>query len=178
LSKGRVSLKQEPLAAVSPTLDGLVTDYYEWLEAGIYRIDESGGTMHLGTSFLKEIRFGFDLEFIYFRFDLTISPRDQRLSRAGISLEFSEPVGLSVEIPLGEVKEIKLMKKSLSNSYALGEIVEARIPWKEMAAERPKLVRFITRFKKEGIVYETWPRSGFISFNGPDEDYELRSWSV
>jgi hypothetical protein len=167
---------QEPLAVVSPTLDGLVTDYYEWLEAGIYRIDESGGTMHLGTSFLKEIRFGFDLEFIYFRFDLTLCPRDQSLSRAGISLEFSEPVGVSVEIPLGQVKEIKLGKSHLS--YALGDIVEVRIPWKEMAIERPKLVRFITRFKKEDIVYETWPRSGFISLRCPDEDYELRSWSV
>lgn len=170
LSKGRVTLKQEPQGVVSPILDGRVTDYYEWLEAGIYRIDESGGTMHLGTSFLKEIRFGFDLKFIYFRFDLTLSPLDPGLSRTSISLEFSEPVGVSIEIPLG--------KKSLSNSYALGEIVEVRIPWKEMAIERPKRVRFFTRVKKEGIIYETWPRSGFISFRCPSEDYELMSWSA
>ncbi len=186
LSKGRASLKQEPLGIISPKIDGNITDYYEWLEAGLFRIDESGGTMHLATSLLKEIRFGFDIDSIYFRFDLSLSPLDESLSETYITVEFSEPIGVSLEIPLGRAGEIRLIKtedgketmNSLSDSYSLGKIVEAGIPFKELCLERPKEIRFIVRVRKENIIYETWPRSGFISFKSPGEDYELKSWSV
>lgn len=186
ISKGRASLKREPAGSISPVLDGKATDFYEWLEAGLFKIDEAGGTMHLGTSILKEIRFGFDRDFLYFRFDLSLRPADKSFLKTIIAAEFSEPLGTSLEIPLGEVREIKVIKrqdgheliKNLAGLYALGEIVEAKIAWNEIITGAPSEIRFVIRVKKENMVYETWPRSGYISFAYPDENYEAKNWSV
>src|SRR5207253_6388667 len=36
----------EPSGAIRPVVDGEVTSYFEWLGAGVYRVDERSGSMH------------------------------------------------------------------------------------------------------------------------------------
>ena len=59
----------EPSGSISPTIDGEVTSYFEWLGAGLYRVDERSGSMHGGKYLVKEVHFGSDGVNLYLRVD-------------------------------------------------------------------------------------------------------------
>ena len=50
-------------------IDGEVTSYFEWIGAGIYRVDERSGSMHGKKFLIKEVHFGSDGENFYLRVD-------------------------------------------------------------------------------------------------------------
>ena len=49
-------------APCTPTIDGEVTSYFEWLGAGKYRVDERSGSMHGKKFLVREVQFGSDGE--------------------------------------------------------------------------------------------------------------------
>jgi alpha-amylase/alpha-mannosidase (GH57 family) len=60
---------REPAAFVSPVVDGLVTDYFEWLDAGLYDLSRQSSAMHASESALQSIFYGYNAEFLYLRID-------------------------------------------------------------------------------------------------------------
>jgi len=46
-----------------------VTSYFEWLGAGLYRVDERSGSMHGSKFLVRELHFGSDGENFYLRLD-------------------------------------------------------------------------------------------------------------
>jgi alpha-amylase/alpha-mannosidase (GH57 family) len=59
----------EPSGAITPTIDGEVTSYFEWIGAGAYRVDERSGSMHGKKFLVKEVQFGTDGADLYIRVD-------------------------------------------------------------------------------------------------------------
>src|SRR5262249_4778830 len=49
-----VELRIEPSAHIHPTIDGKVTSYFEWMGAGVYRLDTRSGSMHRQRSRVQE----------------------------------------------------------------------------------------------------------------------------
>ena len=58
-----------PSGPITPVIDGEVTSYFEWLGAGIYRVDERSGSMHGKKFLVKEVLFGTDGQSFYLRID-------------------------------------------------------------------------------------------------------------
>ncbi len=58
----------EPLALISPQIDGRVSDYFEWLAAGRVEL-QSGGAMHATGHELTGLYFGYDEQHFYLRID-------------------------------------------------------------------------------------------------------------
>src|SRR5262249_23918371 len=62
-----------PTGMLTPTLDGEVTSYFEWVEAGEIEVSSTGGAMHqVAPSRRQEVtgvRFGYDREHLYVRVD-------------------------------------------------------------------------------------------------------------
>ena len=52
-----------------PRIDGEVTSYFEWIGAGIYRVDERSGSMHGKKFLVKEVYFGSDGDNFFLRVD-------------------------------------------------------------------------------------------------------------
>ncbi|MEK7376635.1 MAG: glycoside hydrolase family 57 protein, partial [Candidatus Margulisiibacteriota bacterium] len=50
---------REPVYLIGPKIDGEVTNYYEWLSAGLYSIDAVRGAMHQSETIVKNIYYGF-----------------------------------------------------------------------------------------------------------------------
>ena len=49
-----------PSGPIRPVIDGEVTSYFEWMGAGVYRVDERSGSMHGKKFLVKEVYFGSD----------------------------------------------------------------------------------------------------------------------
>ena len=58
-----------PSGPITPVIDGEVTSYFEWIGAGIYRVDERSGSMHGKRFLVKEVHFGSDGANFYLRVD-------------------------------------------------------------------------------------------------------------
>lgn len=58
-----------PVGFITPLIDGRVTDYFEWIEAGCIISARHRGTMYKTERFLEEIYYGFDLNKLYIRID-------------------------------------------------------------------------------------------------------------
>jgi hypothetical protein len=59
----------DPSGPIRPVIDGEVTSYFEWIGAGIYRVDERSGAMHGKRFLVKEVQFGSDGKNLYLRLD-------------------------------------------------------------------------------------------------------------
>jgi alpha-amylase/alpha-mannosidase (GH57 family) len=59
-----------PEAYIAPRIDGRVTNYFEWLGAGLYSADRRAGAMHGRSYLLRELHYGFDDRHFYLRVDL------------------------------------------------------------------------------------------------------------
>jgi len=59
----------EPTGIVRAVVDGDVSSYFEWMGAGVYRVDERTGAMHGAKFLVKEVYFGSDGADLYLRID-------------------------------------------------------------------------------------------------------------
>ena len=58
-----------PLGPISPRINGLVDSYFEWLGAGVYRVDQRSGSMHGKRALVREVYFGADAANLFLRID-------------------------------------------------------------------------------------------------------------
>lgn len=58
----------EPTARFTPTIDGRVSDYFEWLANGCVEL-AVGGAMYTSRSGLNKLHYGYDSDYLYFRVD-------------------------------------------------------------------------------------------------------------
>jgi len=86
-----------PLGPIAPRVNGTVDSYFEWLGAGLYKVDQRQGSMHGKRALLKEVRYGTDGELLFLRVDfeeeaaklenLEIQVRNQENADLGATLE-------------------------------------------------------------------------------------------
>lgn len=60
-----------PTGPISPTINGVIDSYFEWLGAGVYRVDHRAGAMHGKRTLVKEIHYGANETAIFLRLDFT-----------------------------------------------------------------------------------------------------------
>lgn len=157
-----VATEQDPpTGPVKATIDGEVTSYFEWLGAGIYRVDHRSGAMHGQRFFVQELRFGSDGHNLFLRLDfvdgaaspdteirLTVEPADhsaQPVTRA-MSLSGSEESEQGVECAYGRVCEIR-----------------ASLPAFHVAAGHD--LRFQLSLWQNGLPMEALPAQGWIELS-------------
>ncbi len=62
-----------PTGLIQPRIDGLVTNYFEWLGAGLHLPDPRSGSMHGASKVCDALYYGFSREALFLRLDLTES---------------------------------------------------------------------------------------------------------
>lgn len=140
--------QQEPLGPISPTVNGSIDSYFEWLGAGVFRVDARQGSMHGKRALVKEVHYGADENAVALRVDFAEAP--ETLS------------GLEIRVTLnGEDSQIVLHQgRATTNSgsakAAFAEILEITIP---TAIENNELA---LTFWQEGLPLEAIPRNGTL----------------
>jgi alpha-amylase/alpha-mannosidase (GH57 family) len=60
-----------PSGRIEPCVDGEITNYFEWLGAGLYVPDDTSGSMHGAAAFVEALYYGYSDHALYLRLDLT-----------------------------------------------------------------------------------------------------------
>jgi alpha-amylase/alpha-mannosidase (GH57 family) len=179
-----VQAAEEPMDLISPSIDGKVTDYYEWRSAGRVNIRGSQGAMYQTMTRLKDIYYGFDLENFFLRFDPQAEIEDRE--SIDVLVEIVAPVKLVIMFPLMRPGLARLFEDSDGalaprgdlSAIAADKIIELKAPFAELGLKAGDEVAFIVRLSERDLEIERHPRDGYISFIVPDENFEARYWSV
>jgi alpha-amylase/alpha-mannosidase (GH57 family) len=191
--KGRFRVyvpEERPRAFISPTIDGLVTGYYEWYGAGRYEPGRAGSAMHQTQGVVTDFRYGFDLDTLYLRIDTSVSldtlveGLDEGAGPLTFALVFAEPEPMEVEVRLeaegrarAELRRSNTAPRPLPG-VAAEEIVELAVPFAELAVLPETELRFRLAVRRGGKTVEEWPDRGFLVLDVPTEDFEAEMWSA
>ena len=67
--KSPAGLIREPAAFINPDISGRVSDYFEWLAAGLYDLTRQGSAMHSSDRMLQSFYYGYNRTSLFFRID-------------------------------------------------------------------------------------------------------------
>ncbi|HUI67456.1 MAG TPA: glycoside hydrolase family 57 protein [Nitrospirota bacterium] len=179
----------ELTAFISPTIDGQVTNYFEWLPAGFYDVSQGGGAMHRGASIILHIYYGFDLKNMFIRLDPSQSLKDEKVSDLAFFINFLNPRGMDVEIRVvpkerrvsavlyrGEGSSRK--QAAMIHTVAANDIIELAVPFDQLGVKPNDDIQIFVTVERSGSEIEKWPFRGYIQFKVPTDDFEAMMWQV
>ena len=137
-------VRERPLAAIRPEIDGEVTSYFEWLGAGVVRADSRGGAMHGERFPLHALFYGSDGEALFLRLDF-----DEEI----------DPERLEVRVKSAS-HEVRLT----GDGFVYRHVLEARVPLQHLGCAPGGEVRFQVSLWEDGLPRDAIPRHGWIEF--------------
>ncbi len=185
-----------PTALIDPVMDGEITNYFEWMAAGIIDRQQFSGAMHRevqGSGFISQIAFGFSKEKLFLRFDYSedhaqyvrpwnfiitfIAPNEARVE--GKIEGTTSWAGATLRVP-GETDDgIPVWKKSeFQPEVASDTVVEIAIPLALIGAEEMSEVRLSINIDAAEDGLERWPIKSYLTLVVLSETFEDQDWLV
>lgn len=149
---------QRPTGPVKATVDGQVTSYFEWLGAGVYRVDQRSGAMHGQRFFVRELRYGSDGKNLFLRLDFVENSNLQN-TQLRINLQPVSQTENSV------ARTIPLNGGSDGVESAFGNVCEVRFPLALAGISIGQEIRFQISLWQGGLPMDALPPQGWIEFS-------------
>ncbi len=192
ISRGAVAVQRDPVALLTPTLDGEETSYFEWLGAGTFEVRDAAGAMHQvdrRRQALTLVRFGFDRERLFVRLDGRDPVVDLLADGHEVSLKFLSPAGVRFSAALtGRVLTFGYWDRTPEPPYwrargqggaalAVGRVLEAALPFADLGVETGgRIAFFVAVYGAGNVELERQPANRAIELTAPDELFEGRNW--
>lgn len=170
-----------PVDFIRPVLDGIVTNYYEWLASGFYDIRKTGGTMHQAQSIVKAIYYGFDMKNLYFRVDFNIDLSDPvEAEEISLNIDIISPFSGRIKVLPGDKQLIFSYEgeEKKIGALAVKKIMEMSVPITELNLKPKDELKFIFIVLRYDREMERWPTRAPITLTIPSPDYHLENWYV
>ena len=178
-----------PLALLNPSIDGLVTDFFEWRGAGRIKTQPPLGAMWKAEGVLTDIQFGWSLDQLYLRLD----PDEQSQPRqAGLTIELQlqtpehlyrlsfsfAPSGpseflLSQKLASGAWQEIGLYQ-----SICHRNIIELAVPIKDIQLTPGQELRMAILVLEHRMEVARYPHQQPAILTVPGPEFEAGLWRV
>jgi hypothetical protein len=175
-----------PVRLISPTIDGVVTSFFEWRGAGSIDPAPPLGAMWKSSDLFGQIVFGFNLEALFVRLDL-----QKPAVYAGFCVEIHIASGAIrhkavFPLVLDGLERLTLwtatadsyQQKGQYDSIAFRKIIELGIPFKDLDFDAGQEVKFSIAVTQEGLEIERYPRHHPVVFRVPDRNFEATMWRV
>ena len=184
-----LDLVQLPLALITPTLDGMVSNFFEWRGAGTINPTPPLGAMWKSEGLFTSIFFGFDREHLYLRLDLDErSQTRQEHCTADVFIgsgiqQYKVSFALTAEgadsFLLSRADESGLYRDRASyRTICRRKILELGIPFKELGIEIGIELRLTLTVSEHGMEIARYPHHSPATFNRPGDDFEATMWRV
>ena len=174
---GRLQV-EAPRDTMAARIDGEVSDYFEWLDAGRADILAFGGAMNIANPLVKTLFFGFDRDHVFLRIDTKKHARTY--FETGFALRFELQCGsrsLQVEIGFdGEAPEMKGLPPG--GGAAVGRIIECRLPLAALNALEGGEFQLRLFWSFNGQPFQSIPASGPLPLKVPGARDYAAFWQV
>jgi len=177
----------QPLSLLRPTIDGVVTNFFEWRGAGTINPNPPLGAMWKAEGLFSAICFGFDLEHLFLRLDPDKSLHGQKADvriecwlqtplhsyRLEMSLAFPDHYVLSQRRDDGGWQEM-----SRSVQIAWHHVLELALPFKELYVEEGQILQMTLIVRRDGLETARYPRHEPVALRVPGPEFEATVWRV
>jgi hypothetical protein len=150
----------DPSGPIHPVIDGEVTSYFEWLGAGVCRVDERSGAMHGARVAAREVQFGSDGKSFFLRVDFQPGAAAEI---AGMEARLTfQPLNGAPPLPAA----IRLTSGGASADpplvCAFRHVLEAGVPLAALGVSEGGGLRFQLSLWKDSLPVDAIPRSGWL----------------
>jgi len=179
----------EPLSFLHPTLDGQVTDFFEWRGAG--RIDPNPplGAMWKAEGLFTAIYFGWDLDHLFLRLDPDEQSRArQPMLQIEVQMQTSTAqFRLSWPLVGAGPQQYVLAQRAGDESWqdiapsrliARQTVVELAVPFKDLGVETGQTIGLSVVVLEHGLEIARYPHQRPATVTVPDTDFEATMWRV
>jgi len=179
----------QPHALLAVTVDGLVSDFFEWRGAGSIQTQPPLGAMWKGDGIVRAVRFGWSHEEFFLRLDLSddaqAGARDlaatvllqspDRTCRLTFSLAPSGPDHFVLSYAVGPDawQEIGSYR-----TICRRKILELAVPRKDLRVEPSQTVRLSIAVTEHGLEVARYPHQQPATLTVPGPEFEAESWRV
>jgi alpha-amylase/alpha-mannosidase (GH57 family) len=173
---------EQPLGLISPEIDGVVTDYYEWYSAGIYNCMKAGSAMHRAVNVLHAYYFGFDDDNIYLRLDLFTRAHDDSAGEFAFRFLLTtvkryrfdiDQSGITMWVGEGD----DFSKLSFSGKVGIAKLIEVSIPRQDIEFDSEFRAQLAVEVLRGDEQIERWPSYDWVRTTMPTED-KSTFWQV
>lgn len=173
----------EAVSFITPTIDGEVTDYFEWLGAAVIYLERTGGAMHKVSHILSRIHCGFNMNSLFLRMDLDPDVECEEIPELTFSAIIRSPEELRIDFnPASDLKPVMAKKGDTELEEAINaafeDIVEFEIPFKLLEADCGDEIEYYVSVSRNGGEVERWPSVGYLTVKVPGEDFESEVWNA
>ncbi|MBU1319009.1 MAG: glycoside hydrolase [candidate division Zixibacteria bacterium] len=179
-----VSGIEQPLGLVSPTVDGLVTTFYEWHDSGMLDCMKAGSAMHRAINVVHAFHFGFDDDNIYFRLDLFTRAEDDAAAEFEFQIELKAARDYVItvkregtQIASRELNAKEYIDNEFKGQVALKKVLEVSIPRSEIAFDKEFRADLAVEVVRRSEQIERWPAYDMIHTTMPTRN-ESTFWQV
>ena len=184
-----VDLVQLPLAFISPTIDGIMSNFFEWRGAGTINPTPPLGAMWKSEGLFTAILFGFDHERLYLRLDF--DERSQtRQDDCAVDLHIGSGIQqykLSFTLAPTGTDTFLLARADEAGAYrdvgsystiCRRKILELAVPFKDLDIEVGNELRLTLTVSECRMEIARYPHHNPATFNRPGDDFEATMWRV
>ncbi len=162
-----------PSGWIHPTLDGVVTSYFEWLGAGLYRVDPTQGAMHGRRLLIRALLYGCDGEHLYLRLDLAGEEPIEGLE-ARILVTAAKPGAAACSFRLAlaggraTLLECSPPAVAASAAFAFQRVLEARLSLASLGAVCGDQLRLQVSLWADGLPLDALPQQGWLEISSAE----------
>lgn len=157
-----------PTGPISPTIDGEVTSYFEWLGAGLYQVDERSGSMHGKKVLVNEVLFGSDGKRLFVRVDFRpgvqgeLAGMEARIALQ--SLENTPPHHVTIRFADGSACTGDALECAFRN------VLETSFELAAIGVKPGRGVRFQLSLWASGLPVDAVPQQGWLEMHTTDRE--------
>jgi alpha-amylase/alpha-mannosidase (GH57 family) len=179
-----IAVNYPPTGTIDPLIDGLETNYFEWLGAGIYLPDTTSGSMHGVCNCLEALYYGCSRKALFLRLDFPAAFRQEHASwETRISIDGDSNARLHVSVHEDTVVNIEFWKggESLQVPQATGDnlharfskIFEVRLTHSLLGISPCKQIQLQISLWADDLPLQIMPQEGWLTL---DLSEEFQNW--
>jgi alpha-amylase/alpha-mannosidase (GH57 family) len=183
--KSPAGLIREPAAFIDPEINGRISDYFEWLAAGLYDLTRQGSAMHSSDRMMQSFYYGYNKTSFFIRVDgvqdLSLLLREDDI--LNLHLVCDQDYRLSVQMKNDEgllmVKENGLWRATSSYCrWKIGKTCEITLPLSCLSLrDGSKLFASLTLLRDNEEIGR-WPTDAPLMLYYAGTDLELDNWLI
>lgn len=178
----------QPVGFITPTIDGLVTNFFEWRGAGSISTQPPLGAMWKADGIFTAILFGWNLTQFVMRFDFD----EAHLKKDEVTVEIvvqgpQSTYRLTFPLSLSGPGEFQLSCQSTDDiwqpvgsrrSIHAQTVLELAVPWKDLGLDTGHTVRLSVVAQEHGLEVARYPGQRPAMLTVPGPEFEAGMWRV
>jgi alpha-amylase/alpha-mannosidase (GH57 family) len=183
--KNPAGLIREPAGFIDPDINGRISDYFEWLAAGLYDLTRQGSAMHSSDRMLQGFYYGYNRTSLFFRIDgvedLSRLLKDIDVLNLHLIFdrEYRLPLQMRSDEGLLQIKDNGIWTPTRSHcNWKIAKTCEVSIPLDAIRlVPKNKLFASVTLVRDNEEIGR-WPADAplMLYYEGPD--IELDNWLI